>query len=233
MRPAERRAARPCRARAGCTKKARIRAASVLASSNRDSRRSYASPPKDVARRLNATPEDARQPVTVVMRPMHFIPESKPVDDLLREMQRDQNHFAIVVDEYGGTAGLITIEDIIEEIVGEIADEHDRETPGVETLGDGSLRVPASLDIDDLAEIFDVTIDEEDVDTVGGLLTKVIGRVPIVGSSGTVSGLILTAERMAGRRHRVASVIVHRAAASEPEAPLAPETEDAHGHSRS
>jgi magnesium and cobalt exporter, CNNM family len=188
---------------------------------------------KDVARRLNAAPEDARQPVTVVMRPMHFIPESKPVDDLLREMQREQNHFAIVVDEYGGTAGLITIEDIIEEIVGEIADEHDRESPGVEALEGGSLRVPASLDIDDLAEIFDVTIDEEDVDTVGGLLTKVIGRVPIVGSSGTVSGLTLTAERMAGRRHRVASVIVHRAMPEEAEAAVAPETEDAHGHSRS
>ena len=187
---------------------------------------------KDVARRLNAAPEDARQPVTVVMRPMHFIPESKPVDDLLREMQREQNHFAIVVDEYGGTAGLITIQDIIEEIVGEIAAEHDRESPGVEALEGGSLRVPASLDIDDLAEIFDVTIDEEDVDTVGGLLTKVIGRVPIVGSSGTVSGLTLTAERMTGRRHRVASVIVHRATSEEAEAAVAPETEDAHGHSR-
>ncbi len=164
------------------------------------------------------------------MRPMHFVPESKPVDDLLREMQRDQNHFAIVVDEYGGTAGLITIEDIIEEIVGEIADEHDREAPGVEQLEDGTLRVPASMDIDDLAELFDVTIDEEDVDTVGGLLTKVIGRVPIVGSSGTVAGLELTAERMAGRRHRVASVIVHRAPVLVDDAAHI-ETEDAHGHS--
>jgi CBS domain containing-hemolysin-like protein len=184
---------------------------------------------KDVARRLNAAPEDARHPANEVMRPMHFVPESKPVDDLLREMQRDQTHFAIVVDEYGGTAGLITIEDIIEEIVGEIADEHDREAPGVEELEDGTLRVPASMDIDDLAEMFDVTIDEDDVDTVGGLLTKVIGRVPIVGSSGTVSGLTLTAERMTGRRHRVASVIVHRAAQDEAEH-LAHETEEAHGH---
>ncbi|MDC5695758.1 hemolysin family protein [Intrasporangium calvum] len=184
---------------------------------------------KDVARRLNAAPEDAKHPATEVMRPMHFVPESKPVDDLLREMQRDQTHFAIVVDEYGGTAGLITIEDIIEEIVGEIADEHDREAPGIEELEDGTLRVPASMDIDDLAELFDVTIDEDDVDTVGGLLTKVIGRVPIVGSSGTVAGLSLTAERMAGRRHRVASVIVHRVATDEPDAP-AHETEEAHGH---
>ena len=184
---------------------------------------------KDVARRLNAAPEDARHPAAEVMRPMHFVPESKPVDDLLREMQLEQSHFAIVVDEYGGTAGLITIEDIIEEIVGEIADEHDREAPGVERLEDGTLRVPASMDIDDLAELFEVTIDEEDVDTVGGLLTKVIGRVPIVGSTGTVAGLELTAERMAGRRHRVASVIVHRVPVGDTDGEHS-ETEDAHGH---
>jgi CBS domain containing-hemolysin-like protein len=184
---------------------------------------------KDVARRLNAAPEDAKHLATEVTRPMHFVPESKPVDDLLREMQRDQTHFAIVVDEYGGTAGLVTIEDIIEEIVGEIADEHDREAPGVEHLEDGTLRVPASMDIDDLAELFDVTIDEEDVDTVGGLLTKAIGRVPIVGSSARIAGLELSAERMAGRRHRVASVIVHRVAEEETGSDHT-ETEDAHGH---
>ncbi|MGN6753725.1 MAG: hemolysin family protein [Intrasporangium sp.] len=183
----------------------------------------------DVARRLTAAPEDAKQPATEVMRPMHFVPESKPIDDLLREMQQEQSHFAIVVDEYGGTAGLVTIEDIIEEIVGEIADEHDREAPGSEQLEDGTWRVPASMDIDDLAELFDVHIDEEDVDTVGGLLTKAIGRVPIVGSSGAVAGLVLTAERMAGRRHRVATVIVQRA---EPEVvqQLITDKEEAHGH---
>ncbi|WP_323097138.1 hemolysin family protein [Intrasporangium sp. YIM S08009] len=184
---------------------------------------------KDVARRLTAAPEDAKHLAAEVMRPMHFVPESKPVDDLLREMQQEQNHFAIVVDEYGGTAGLVTIEDIIEEIVGEIADEHDREAPGVEQLEDGTLRVPASMDIDDLAELFDVTIDEDDVDTVGGLLTKVIGRVPIVGSTGRIAGLELTAERMAGRRHRVASVIVHRAQVEDTGAETS-ETEEAHGH---
>jgi CBS domain containing-hemolysin-like protein len=184
---------------------------------------------KDVARRLTAAPEDAKQPATEVMRPMHFVPESKPIDDLLREMQQEQSHFAIVVDEYGGTAGLVTIEDIIEEIVGEIADEHDREAPGSEQLEDGTWRVPASMDIDDLAELFDVHIDEEDVDTVGGLLTKAIGRVPIVGSSGAVAGLVLTAERMAGRRHRVATVIVQRA---EPDVveQLITDKEEAHGH---
>ncbi|MEI2732468.1 MAG: hemolysin family protein [Dermatophilaceae bacterium] len=166
---------------------------------------------KDVVQRTTADPEAGVQPVVTVMRPMHFVPESKPVDDLLREMQREQNHFAIVVDEYGGTAGLVTIEDILEEIVGEIADEYDREEPGVETLEGGDVRVPASMDVDDLAELFDVEIDEEEVDTVGGLLAKAIGRVPIVGSTATVQGVRLTAERMAGRRHRIATVLVSRA----------------------
>ena len=165
---------------------------------------------KDVARRVNADADAGSLPVTAQMRPMHYVPESKPVDDLLREMQRDQSHFAVVVDEYGGTAGLVTIEDILEEIVGEIADEYDREAPGVEELGDGRFRVPATMDIDDLADLFDVEIDEEEVDTVGGLIAKTIGRVPILGSRCEVSGLSLTAERMAGRRHRIASVVVER-----------------------
>jgi len=176
---------------------------------------------KDVVRRVNADPEAGSLPVTAQMRPMHYVPESKPVDDLLREMQRDQSHFAVVVDEYGGTAGLVTIEDIIEEIVGEIADEYDREAPGVEDLGDGTVRVPATMDIDDLADLFEVEIDEDEVDTVGGLIGKMIGRVPIVGSRAEVAGLALTAERMAGRRHRIASVIVerlHREQESETEA---------------
>ncbi len=163
---------------------------------------------KDVTRRTIADPESAAASVDIAMRPMPFVPDSKPVDDLLREMQRDQLHFAIVVDEYGGTAGLVTIEDIIEEIVGEIADEYDREAPGVEDLGDGSLRIPAQMHVDDFAELFDVRIDEDEVDTVGGLLAKVIGQVPIVGSTATVGQLTLTAEKMAGRRHRIATVIV-------------------------
>jgi CBS domain containing-hemolysin-like protein len=172
---------------------------------------------KDVVRRVNADPEAGSIPVTALMRPMHYVPESKPVDDLLREMQRDQSHFAMVVDEYGGTAGLVTIEDILEEIVGEIADEYDREAPGVDHLEDGTTRVPATMDIDDLADLFDVAIDEDEVDTVGGLIGKTIGRVPILGSSCEVSGLRLTAERMAGRRHRIATVIVERLPEPEPE----------------
>src|SRR5664280_1515368 len=165
-----------------------------------------------VARRVYGDAKAAKLPVHQRMRPARFIPESKPIDDLLREMQRDQNHFAIVIDEYGGTAGLVTLEDILEEIVGEIDDEYDRETPGVEHLPDGSTRVPATMHVDDLAELFDVSLDEDEVDTVGGLLGKTIGLVPIPGSRGEVAGLSLTAERMAGRRNRIDTVIVRRLA---------------------
>ncbi|OAB88055.1 hypothetical protein AWH69_08645 [Janibacter melonis] len=167
---------------------------------------------KDVIRRVTADPESATLPVTAIMRPAPFVPESKPVDDLLREMQRDHTHAAVVVDEYGGTAGLVTIEDILEEIVGEIDDEYDRETPGVESMEDGLVRVPATMHVDDLAELFDVSIEEDEVDTVGGLIGKIAGRVPIVGSRAEVAGLALTAEKMSGRRHRVASVVVERLA---------------------
>lgn len=164
---------------------------------------------KDVARQVNARGQQGGQiAVTEVMRPVTRVPESKPVDGLLREMQAQRQHFAVVIDEYGGTAGLITIEDVLEEIVGEITDEYDRDAVEIETLDDGTIRVPASLPVDDLAEMFEVEIDTEDVDTVGGLLGATIGMVPIAGSVGHVAGLQLTAERMAGRRRRVATVLV-------------------------
>jgi len=167
---------------------------------------------KDVARRVYGDVKAAKLPVRHQMRPPLYIPESKPIDDLLREMQKEQNHFAVVIDEYGGTAGLVTLEDILEEIVGEIDDEYDREAPGVEQLEDGSTRVPATMHVDDLADLFEVTLEEDEVDTVGGLLGKTIGLVPIPGSRGEVAGLSLTAERMAGRRHRIDTVIVRRLA---------------------
>ena len=132
------------------------------------------------------------------MRPATFVPDSKPVDDLLREMQARQMHVAIVIDEYGGTAGLVTIEDILEEIVGEIADEYDREQPPVEWLGDDNARVTARLSVDELADLFGVRIEAEDVDTVGGLLAQRLGRVPIAGSTATVAGLRLTADSLPG-----------------------------------
>ena len=124
------------------------------------------------------------------------MPDSKPADDLLKEMQRDRVHVAIVVDEYGGTAGLVTIEDILEEIVGEIADEYDREDPAIEALEDGTWRVDATMDIDDLADHLGVAIEDDEVDTVGGLIAKLGGRVPILGSTAEIAGLKLTAERM-------------------------------------
>ncbi|PID96584.1 MAG: hypothetical protein CSA84_03695 [Actinomycetales bacterium] len=162
---------------------------------------------KDIVARVTADPDAAVTECETIMRPMAFVPESKPIDDLLREMQRDQSHFAIVVDEYGGTAGLVTIEDILEEIVGEISDEHDREEPGVEQLAHGGYRVPARMHIDDVGELFDLDIDEDEVDTIGGLLTKALGWVPHAGACAEVAGLSVTAERMA-HRHRVATVVV-------------------------
>lgn len=166
---------------------------------------------KDASRRVHEDPSSGRDGrVDDVMRPPVFVPESKPVDDLLREMQRDSNHVAVVVDEYGGTAGLVTIEDIIEEIVGEIADEYDRETPGVESLEEDVYRVSARLPIDELGEFFGVEIEEEEVDSVGGLLAKALGKVPIPGAEATVAGLLITAERLEGRRNRIGTVLVRR-----------------------
>ena len=149
--------------------------------------------------------------VAEVMRPASFVPESKPVDSLLREMQAQRIHMAIVVDEYGGTAGLVTIEDILEEIVGEIADEYDEnERPPVEHLDDGTIRVVARLPVEDLGELFDVELTDDDVETVGGLLARELGLVPIPGAQAEVRGLLLTAESAGGRRNRIDSVLVSR-----------------------
>src|SRR6266571_1409727 len=160
----------------------------------------------------------AAEPVNSVMRPATFVPDSKPVDDLLREMQARQTHVAIVIDEYGGTAGLVTIEDILEEIVGEIADEYDQESPPVEWLAEDYARVTARLPVDELAQLFGVRIEAEDVETAGGLLAQRLGRVPIAGSTATVAGLRLTAESLAGRRNRISTVTVERIGPAEPAA---------------
>ena len=156
--------------------------------------------------------QDAEQTdhVEKVMRPATYVPDSKPVDELLRQMQLQRIHVAIVIDEYGGTAGLVTIEDILEEIVGEITDEYDTEQPPVEWLAPGTARVTARLPVTDLEEAFAVTIDAEDVETVGGLLAHQLGRVPIAGSEATVAGLHLTAENVAGRRNKLGTVLVER-----------------------
>jgi CBS domain containing-hemolysin-like protein len=165
---------------------------------------------KDVARRMHEQPDAGRtQKVETIMRRPVFVPDSKPVDTLLREMQQ-AGHAVIVVDEYGGTAGLITIEDILEEIVGEIADEYDHDEPEVEELLDGRKRVSSRLHLDELGELFGIEIEDDEVETVGGLLAKGLGRVPIAGSQTSVHGLILTAEEFEGRRHSLAKVLVER-----------------------
>src|SRR2546430_2659312 len=138
-------------------------------------------------------------PVSALMRAATFVPESKPVDDLLREMQAARTHIAIVVDEYGGTAGLVTIEDILEEIVGEITDEYDIERPPIEELGDGSVRISARLSVEDLAELFDVELPHDEVETVAGMLAPNLGRVPIPGAEARIDGLHLVAEGTTGR----------------------------------
>src|SRR5690606_38128122 len=124
-------------------------------------------------------------------------------------------HMAMVVDEFGGIAGLVTIEDAREEIVGELIDEHDRSGPEVEDLGDGSFRVPSRLPVDELGELFDLELDDDDVDTAGGLLAKALGKVPLVGSSAVVGDLELTADRVEGRRRRLSMLTVRRVAVTE------------------
>jgi CBS domain containing-hemolysin-like protein len=142
------------------------------------------------------------------VRPAIFVPESKPVDELLRELQAGSSHIAMVVDEYGGIAGLVTIEDALEEIVGELRDEHDPSAVEVEEVAEGVFRVPARLGRDELGELFGLEVDDEDVDSAGGLLAKALGKVPLPGSAGDIHGLHLVAERVEGRRRRLATVLV-------------------------
>ncbi|MET4539036.1 CBS domain containing-hemolysin-like protein [Arthrobacter bambusae] len=145
--------------------------------------------------------------VDSLARDVRYVPESKLVSDLLRELQQESTHVAIVIDEYGGTAGLVTLEDLIEEIVGEIVDEYDAAAEEAVDLGDGTFRVSARMSIDDLGELFDIDLDDDEVDTVGGLLAKALGQVPIVGSSVDVDGISLRADRLEGRRNRVSHII--------------------------
>jgi CBS domain containing-hemolysin-like protein len=167
---------------------------------------------KDVARRLHEHPGAARaESVEDVMREPVFVPDNKPVDDLLREMQLNAGHVAIVVDEYGGTAGLVTLEDLVEEIVGDISDEYDRDDPDVERLPDGRYRVQSRVHIEEVGDLFGLELEDEEVDTVGGLLAKSLGRVPIAGARARVGGLVLTADRFGGRRNQLATVLVGRA----------------------
>ncbi|AKK28553.1 hemolysin family protein [Mycobacterium sp. EPa45] len=170
---------------------------------------------KDLVQRTYYSADSGRgTKVADIMRPAVFVPDSKPLDELLREMQRDRNHMALLVDEYGAIAGLVTIEDVLEEIVGEIADEYDtREVAPVEELDDNKFRVSARLPIEDVGELYNVEFEEDlDVDTVGGLLALELGRVPLPGAEVVSHGLRLQAE--GGRDHRgrlrIGTVLVSR-----------------------
>jgi CBS domain containing-hemolysin-like protein len=169
---------------------------------------------KDLAKRaLDHHESETTEKVEQHMRPAVFVPEIKIAAELLKEMQRDQIHLAIVVDEYGGTAGIITIEDIIEEIVGEIADEFDDGIEAFTWLTEDKARAKATLHIEDLADELKIEIDKanfEDVDTIGGLMAQKLGRVPIAGSTISISGWAITSERPIGRRRKISSVIIER-----------------------
>jgi CBS domain containing-hemolysin-like protein len=166
---------------------------------------------KDLARRSQDAERARTTKISDVMRKPVYVPESKPVDELMREMQAMRTHLAIVIDEYGGTAGLVTIEDILEEIVGEIADEYDNERAPIERIDQDTVRVTSRLAVEDLADELDVDLpDRDDVETVGGLLAESLGRVPIAGSTAVVHGLKLVAESVGGRRNRVDTVLVTR-----------------------
>ncbi len=163
---------------------------------------------KDVAAAMHrGEPGLQAHDVDSLARDVRYVPESKLVSDLLRELQQESTHVAIVIDEYGGTAGLVTLEDLIEEIVGEIVDEYDAAAEEAVDLGDDTFRVSARMSIDDLGELFDIDLDDDEVDTVGGLLAKALGQVPIVGSSVEVNGISLRADRLEGRRNRVSHII--------------------------
>ncbi|QWC85825.1 hemolysin family protein [Nocardioidaceae bacterium] len=164
---------------------------------------------KDVTKRVfDNRDAESTEKVDSVMRPVTWVPDSKPVDALLREMQAERTHLAVVVDEYGGTAGLVTIEDILEEIVGEITDEYDAAQPVLEHLDDGRHRVTSRLPVDDLLDAVGVEVEEEDVETVGGLMAKHLGKVPIAGSVVEAHGLRFEVESTGGRRNQVATVLI-------------------------
>lgn len=164
---------------------------------------------KDAVREIADDPSSFSKPIDSITRNPLFVPESKPVDDLFHQMQQERQHIAVVVDEYGGIAGIVTIEDAIEQIVGELEDEHDKtQHQEPKEIAPRVWLVPARTPINDIEDIFEIDIDEDEVDTVYGLLTKVLGHVPVVGESGVTHGLRITAESTSGRRKKVSMLTV-------------------------
>lgn len=166
---------------------------------------------KDIARIVQQDPKLLETKfASEAAREAFFIPETKLVSDLLQELQVSRTQMAIIADEYGGVAGLVTIEDLIEELVGEITDEYDRETSGIDQLDENSYRVSPRITLDELAEHCDMELEDEDVDTIGGLLTKAIGHLPVGGEIVQILGLELIAERVDARRGRILSIRVRK-----------------------
>lgn len=154
-------------------------------------------------------------PVSRIARPAVFVPESMKAETLLQQMKRDAVHVCLVVDEYGGVSGLVTLEDLIEELVGEIADEYDPRSSEVVDLGDGRYRVSTRLGLDEVGELFGIDLEDEDVDSIGGLLGKLLGRVPLPGSTAEHDGLLITGGTSLGRGRGLATVFVERSPALE------------------
>lgn len=178
---------------------------------------------KDLTKRVFDNPEaDQKETVDQIMRAAVFCPDSKPVDDLLTEMQATRNHMVVIVDEFGGSAGVATIEDLVEEIVGEITDEYDAEPDLAEQLDDGRWRISARMPLDEVGDLFDLELDDEDVETAGGLMAKQLNRVPIIGSEVVWKGLRFVAEKATGRRHQIDTIVVSR----EPEPEPSPDQKD-------
>jgi CBS domain containing-hemolysin-like protein len=157
-------------------------------------------------------------PITELMRPAYFVPESKRVDDLLQELQQRRVHMAIVVDEYGGTAGVVTIEDLLEEIVGDIQDEYDSETPLAQQLGEREYIFDAQIRLDDVSEILDVALPAEESDTLGGFIYSQLGTMPAVGSRVHYQQLTFEVQSVQGRR-----ILQVRVVKSQADAPVAVE----------
>jgi putative hemolysin len=168
---------------------------------------------KDVLKALHQGRQD--MPLADVMRPAHFVPESKKVADLLREMQKEKFHQAMVYDEHGSVTGIVSLEDLLEELVGEITDEYDREEPEVLQLGEGVYRVSGKASIDDVNELLGTELPDEDWDTVAGLLLDLLGRMPENGEEVRFGGVNLRADKVQGRR--IGSVLITRESEPEPE----------------
>jgi len=161
---------------------------------------------KDVLKALHQGRSD--MPLRDVVRTAHFVPEQKKVADLLREMQREKFHIAVVTDEYGSVSGLVTLEDLLEELVGEISDEYDREEPEMVELGEGVFRVDGKVAIDEVNELLDVELPDEEWDTVGGLMLGLLGSIPGEGEEVGFQNLVFRAEHVQGRR--IAKVLITR-----------------------